>query len=245
MGHVWDGEQASALAELPALLLSTESAEDFLSLLAGLAVRVVDPVRLSCGITVQLDGHPLTVVSSDWTAMQLDEVQHGNGDGPCLQALRSGEAVYIPDLLPENRWDEYRSRALSQGIWSSLSLPMTLSDDTLGAMNLYAPSQGAFGEAEQGRAKVLASQAGGAVGLIQRLRASETLVDNLETALASRTVIARAEGIVMARQRCGAEEAFAWLRSTSQHRNVKLRDIAAEIVAEVSGESPPHDAVPG
>jgi AmiR/NasT family two-component response regulator len=57
--------------------------------------------------------------------------------------------------------------------------------------------------------------------------ASRQLVDNLHEALASRAVIEQAKGIVMARNRCGADEAFASLRQESQHTHVKLRDVAA------------------
>jgi AmiR/NasT family two-component response regulator len=39
-------------------------------------------------------------------------------------------------------------------------------------------------------------------------------------------------------KRCGAGTAFDLLRQASQHRNRKLRVIAAEIVAKVSGQPP-------
>lgn len=39
-------------------------------------------------------------------------------------------------------------------------------------------------------------------------------------------------------QRCTAGEAFALLRTASQHGNRKLRDIAADIVTLVSGQPP-------
>jgi AmiR/NasT family two-component response regulator len=49
--------------------------------------------------------------------------------------------------------------------------------------------------------------------------------------LASRAVIEQAKGIVMAHDRCGADEALASLWQESQHT---LRDVAARIVAGVS-----------
>jgi AmiR/NasT family two-component response regulator len=46
----------------------------------------------------------------------------------------------------------------------------------------------------------------------------------------------------MGQNRCTADEAFAILRSASQHRNVKLRDLAASMIENVTGKPPvaPH-----
>ncbi len=56
--------------------------------------------------------------------------------------------------------------------------------------------------------------------------------------LTSRAVIDWAIGIVMAQQHCDAEAAFGILRRASQNRNVRLRELAAEIVTAVSGKTP-------
>jgi AmiR/NasT family two-component response regulator len=55
-----------------------------------------------------------------------------------------------------------------------------------------------------------------------------------DIALASRSVIDQAVGIVMAQRRCTAEDAFATLLTVSQRRNVKLRAVAAELVSAVA-----------
>jgi len=43
-------------------------------------------------------------------------------------------------------------------------------------------------------------------------------------------VIGQAKGIIQAREHCGPDEAFERLRDLSQHRNVKLRDLAKAVV---------------
>lgn len=47
-------------------------------------------------------------------------------------------------------------------------------------------------------------------------------------------VIEQAKGILMAESRCTADEAFAMLRAASQRSQVKVRDLAEEIVGRVS-----------
>lgn len=57
-------------------------------------------------------------------------------------------------------------------------------------------------------------------------------IEQLTAALQSRTVIGYAVGIVMVRQSSTAEAAFSHLVELSSHTNVKLREIASQVVAE-------------
>jgi AmiR/NasT family two-component response regulator len=56
------------------------------------------------------------------------------------------------------------------------------------------------------------------------------LVADLTVAVASRERIGQACGILMSRFVLTADEAFAALSRASQNRNVKVRDLAAEVV---------------
>jgi GAF domain-containing protein len=231
-----DGASAG-IAELQSLLLGTQDIQEFLQELAALAARRVT-AGVSCGITLQPNGRPLTVASSDTLAGQLDEVQYGIDDGPCLHAMRTGQPVRILDTAGEARWSGFSGRAAAQGIRSTLSLPLTADGKHIGALNLYATGPEAFGPAETRRAENFAANATGAIALAVRQAASADLTSQLRAALASRAVIDQALGVIMAQERYTHDQAFAVLRSASQNRNTKLRDIAAEIVTSVSGEIP-------
>ena len=56
-------------------------------------------------------------------------------------------------------------------------------------------------------------------------------VAGLEVALLTRDVIGQAKGILMERYRITADEAFERLRTASQHKNRKLRDLAEELAS--------------
>jgi anti-anti-sigma factor len=84
-------------------------------------------------------------------------------------------------------------------------------------------------------AAVLAEQAAIAVTAALRHYDEVTLSDHLRTALSSRSVIDQAIGIIMGQRRCTADEAFAMLRTISQRRNLKLRVVAADLVASTIG----------
>lgn len=227
------GSAGSAVPELVALLLTTRSVQDFLTDLAGLAGSAL---TASCGITMRRDGQALTVASSDSLAEQVDEVQYGTGQGPCLQSLATGQVVDVPDLAAERRWDSYPAHAQAYGVSSSLSLPMITDGRTVGALNLYSRSAHAFAdERDVSRALGFADQGAAVLSVALHQAQQAQLTEQLREALVARTAIDQAVGILMGQQRCNAAEAFSILRTASQTRNRKLRDIASDIVTSVGG----------
>ena len=228
---------SSAVAELQQLLLATEDITGFLDQLATLTVKAL-PGEVSCGITLRRDHGAFTVASSDSRASQVDEIQYGHDEGPCLRSLATGEVVVVDDLAEDDRWGGYRMPALGHGVRSSLSLPLRTDNEVIGALNIYATTPRAFGPAEQHVARRFADEASRALVLAVRLAEHSEMSAHLQAALASRAVIDQAVGIIMGQNRCTVDEAFDVLRAISQNRNVKLRYIAADIVTAVSGQPP-------
>jgi GAF domain-containing protein len=233
---------AENLKNLQDALLSTQSVEQFLHELAELAARLSDG-GLSCGMTMQPSGRPVTMACSDPLAAQVDEVQYQLDDGPCLQAMRQNRLVRIEDTAEKAYWPEFEAQAASHGIRSCLALPLTVDGKPVGALNLYARAASAFGAAEERAAESFAENASGALALAMRLASHAALIEQLRSSLGSRTVIDQAFGIIIAREACTQARAFAILRSASQNSNVKLRDIASTVVTSVTGE-PPQPAPP-
>ena len=226
------------LRDLHGALLSTQSVEQFLHEMAVMAARLVGG-GLSCGMTMQPSGRPVTVACSDQVAARVDEVQYELDDGPCLHAMRDGHMVRIEDTAEKARWPEFEAQAAAHGIRSCLALPLSADGEPVGALNLYAREASAFGTAEARRAENFAESASGVLSLAMRLASDAALIDQLRSSLTSRTVIDQALGIIMAREHCNQARAFAILRSASQNSNVKLRDIASAVVTSVTGEPPP------
>jgi GAF domain-containing protein len=235
--HVTEFDAGGSLRELHEALLSTEGVEEFLHETAVLAAGLVRG-GLSCGMTMQPNGRPLTVACSDPVAARVDEVQYELDDGPCLHAMRDGHLVRIEDTAEKARWPEFEARAASHGIRSCLALPLNTDGKPVGALNLYAREASAFGRAEARLAENFAHNASGALSLATRLASHAALIEQLRSSLASRGVIDQALGIIMAREHCTQERAFAILRAASQNSNVKLRDIASSVVTSVTGEPP-------
>jgi GAF domain-containing protein len=218
---------------LQELILSTAGMTEFLDELVQLAATG----HGSCAITVRLDDKSRTVASSDALAARADEIQYAQDKGPCLEAMRTGVVVDVPNLATDDRWGNYRSHALAQGVQSVLSTPLGRDGQHFGALNLYATEAGGFDDEARTDAARWAQQASGAVGVALRLAEQTRHGQQLAEALTSRSIIDQAIGILMAQQRCSSVAAFDILRTASQGRNVKLRTIAADIVRAVGGSA--------
>jgi len=230
-------DRSRAASELQQLLVDTDPVTGFLDELATCVAETVG-TAVSCGITLERDGNPLTAASNDARARNLDEVQYGHHRGPCLTAMRTGTTVTITDLATDDRWGAYRLDALSHGIVSALSIPLDAGKGVRGALNLYAGQAAAFDTDRQARAEVLGAEASRALRLAVRLADQVRLTGQLEAAMASRSVIDQDIGIIMGQNLCPAADAFEILRRTSNHRNIKLRAIAADLVARSSHPPP-------
>ncbi|MHA6631182.1 GAF and ANTAR domain-containing protein [Pseudonocardia sichuanensis] len=226
-------------AELQELLLTSDTVQEFLGEVAAAAARELGPDRFSCAVTVRThQRRPTTLGTSDSFAAALDEVQYGQDQGPCLHALRTGEIVEMTDIAADERWPRFAALAAEQGSGSALSLPLgTGPTGVVGALNVYGRTPDAFTDDDRERARRYAAQAAAAVAIGVRLAQRAELSEDLRAGLSSRATIDQAIGIVMAQRRCDADAAFAVLRELSQTSNTKLREVAAQVIAHVTGPS--------
>jgi GAF domain-containing protein len=231
------GHDPQWVVELQGVLLTTDGLESFLDELASLTVRAL-PAAAACGVTLQPNGRARTVAANNVLATQVDEIQYGVDDGPCLDAMRTGSVNYVPDLGRETRWPQFCTAALGYGVRGVLSTPLRVLDRSVGALNLYSTTADAFDAPARAQASGFAGHASGAVALALRIARQVEISEDLRMALSTRAIIDQAVGIVMAQQRCTPDGAFAVLRRASQQRNVKVHAIAARIVEGISGRPP-------
>jgi GAF domain-containing protein len=226
------------VGSLQQLVLSTHDLKGFLEGVAVVASQVVEPPA-SCAIMTQHEGPPTTVATSDARATLVDQAQHETGTGPCLETLATGRAVEVTDQRLDGRWPAYAERSVALGVRCSLTMPLTSGEQTLGAINVYGydrPRE--FGAEERQRIEIFAAQASTALTIAMQRSEQQSTALQLETALTSRSTIDQAIGILMAQERCTAEQAFEMLRQHSQHNNKKLRDVAADLIVRLTGHPP-------
>jgi GAF domain-containing protein len=184
-------------------------------------------------ITLVRDEMPWTAAYTGQLALDADELQYERGYGPCIEAGMSGTLLRVEDMRAESRWPDYAAQVVPRGVLSSLSVPLPLQTEVVGAMNCYARTPGAFDERSVEVGVELAGHIAVAVVNAMGYQGAAELAEHMQAAMANRAAIEQAKGIIMAQNRCDADEAFNILRRASQGRNVKVRDLAQELVASM------------
>ena len=203
-----------------------------------IATETIPACDIASLTMLQRDGTPRTPAFSHKTALQLDEVQYGLGDGPCLAAIRHRGMEHI-STASETRWPRFTEAAVERGVLATLSLPLGNHEAVVGALNLYSETIAEYDDASRELACVFADQLGVAAATVIRLAEGYELAEQLQQAMESRAVIEQAKGILMAHQRCRPDDAFEMLARASQNQNRKLRAIATEIVERYTGPQSP------
>ena len=218
-------------SELSRLTIDSGTLEDLVGRVTALAVRTL-PGCDYAGLSLVSGNEVTTAAATEELVGEVDAAQYSTGEGPCLQAIRDDEVFRIPSTASDERFQKFSPKAKAAGVSSSLSLPLHVSGATIGALNLYSRTENGFDEDDETLAQALADQA--AVILLngQVYDRSLRLTEQLEEALETRTVIAKAIGILMHREMVTSDEAFAILKRTSQRGNIKLRTIAQAVVDE-------------
>ena len=178
--------------------------------------------------------------------MPLDRAQYEANDGPCLVAYRTGEIVRLARIGDvSDRWPKFAAAAAEAGIVSSLSLPLTLRSEVVGALNLYASKPLTFTDERVHLGRLFAEQAALAVTNAEVYWKTYVLTQNLTVALENRDRIGQAKGILATRLGITTDAAFEQLRRASQNLNIKLRDVADHVtrtgqLPTTPAQPPPH-----
>jgi GAF domain-containing protein len=195
------------------------------------------PAAAFVGLTMLDDQRPATTVFTDPRSPEIDEAQYRTGHGPCLDAFRSGEIRMIRSTRLDTTWPEFSAACLQHGIHGTLSLPLAVEDNRLGALNLYSTAENSFDGAAIETAMLFASQSAIVLANARAYWDARSLGEQLSESIQSRATIDQAKGIIMGSMRCSAEQAFAYLVQQSQHTNTKLRVVAQHIVDDVTRRS--------
>ena len=221
----------SSLAALSQLATGQMDLKDVLTRVAEFAVRAI-PGADGAGLTLMEAGHADTIVASAAFVTQVDAIQYGIGEGPCITAAAEARTMRSGSLGNDALWPRFGPRVGHLGVHSALSLPLLTADGVLGAMNVYAHAPDAFDDHAAVLGELFAVPAAIAVQNAQVLAQAKRLATQLKTALTNRAVIDQAIGILISRIGCGAEEAFDRLRQISQSENQKLHTVSQSVVDE-------------
>lgn len=225
-------ELAALLTQLGGVLLSTETVHSTVELVTRLASETIAGT-LGAGVTLIDSRGRRSTAPSNTLVTQADQIQYDLDAGPCLTAWRDQVPVRIDDIDLETRWPEWTATVTALGIRSVLSVPLVAAGTSVGAIKVYSSEPGAYDGHSEHLLSLFAQQA--AILLTNTL----SLADAHETsaqvvlALATRDIIGQAKGVLIAQGAGNQDLAFAMLASASQRSNLKLHDVARQLVADV------------
>jgi GAF domain-containing protein len=240
-----DAEDLRAgLGDLAGLVAGSLGLPDLLAEVATFAVRAI-PGADGAGVTLlrmdRVDNIVEALAASEPFVREIDHIQYVTlQEGPCITAALERRTVRSGSLGGEKMWPRFGPRVGRMGVHSALSLPLLLSGQVVGAINVYAHGKDVFDAHAAELGELFARPAAVAVHNAHVLAQAMTLAAQLQTALSTRPVIDQAIGLLRGRTGRSAEEAFAQLRVISQTEHRKLSDVAQRIVDEAVRRARAH-----
>ncbi|CAN5622764.1 hypothetical protein BH10ACT10_BH10ACT10_07810 [soil metagenome] len=153
---------SSVLGEL-ALTLATDF--PITGILDHLVERIVTVLPITAaGVTLIGPGSgpgsgPHYVAASDDSARLFERLQSELGQGPCVLAYETGEAVTSPDISTDTRFPAFGPAATAAGLAAVFTFPLHHQDGRFGALDLYRDTVGELSEDDLAAAQVLANVA--------------------------------------------------------------------------------------
>ncbi|MDT5094364.1 MAG: hypothetical protein QOH60_3727 [Mycobacterium sp.] len=236
---------ADAIEGLRDLFAAEEPLDDIAARVAVTAAAAIGHAD-AVSITVLTWPNARTAGYTDELALELDHQQYASGRGPCLEAAWERTPVRGVISADHQRWPEFAAAAKEVGIRTSLSVPLLIDgvdddQEMVGSLNIYSYTASAFDPFNEELVRLYTVAAGQAITNARRWQHSREKVTQLEQALTSRPDIDMAKGALIAKHGCNPDEAFARLVDQSQRRNIKVRDVAIEMLAHLQGAPNPPE----
>jgi GAF domain-containing protein len=220
--------------QLYALGVSDGDLRDLLAWVVRRAVATLSDVD-AASVAVGSPGEPELLVASSSLAQAADGAQFLASAGPVFDAFRSGCPVRTGDVAGDERWPSLRGWAPEgDRVGGVLALPLVRQGAVVGVLAAYSRASGGFGDDTVSGLVPFVVTAERLLRDDLRLAEVSLVNEQLAQALTSRAVIDQAKGMIMAARRCGPDEAFDVLRRISNTGNRKLRDVAAEMLADAT-----------
>ena len=197
--------------------------EQAAALVADYAVAHLDADL--AGVTLRRpEGRVVRLAATSPMLVELDEVGVALDEGPGTQHLEAGSVIVIGDTRDHHpSWPRWSEAAAARGLRALRVVGMPPLQGR--SVRLELGSHRPHGFAAEGLALVqgAARHAGLCLRHVDR-------VANLEGAMATRSLIGQAQGILMERHGLTGEQAMTFLRRSSQQSQVKVRELAERLV---------------
>jgi hypothetical protein len=203
-------------------------------------VSLPDALCATCVDVLEVDGAGLAVggVTGTLTGIgtspgvmaALEEIERTLGEGPCVDAYNTGEAIAEPDL--ENtvpaRWVGFTEPALQAGARAVFGYPLRIGSSRLGALNLCAVEPGLLTMNQHQDALTLADVATRTILLVDP-PSPDGRSGDVDIG-ANQIEIHQATGMISVQLRVPVSHALARLRAHAFAEGLPISLVAAQVV---------------
>jgi GAF domain-containing protein len=220
----------TTLVELADTLVDDFDVIDLLTLLVDRSVEILD-VTAAGLMLASMDGDLRLAASSSETMRLVELFEIQAQEGPCVECYRSGRPVLNLGLAGlQRRWPTFAPVAVAAGFGSAHALPMRLRGHIVGALNLFGDATHELSDDDVLAGQALADMATISILQDRAALAAQTITDQLNRALTSRIAIEQAKGVLAERAGMSVDTAFGRMRRYARDRNLRLVDVAHQIV---------------
>jgi hypothetical protein len=223
------GEKADPATVFAALAEIIYQGSDANEMYAAICVAATLTVR-GCdhaSLLVRENDRYVTVGASDRLAHHVDELERRAGDGPCIDAIEEETPQIDTDLTTPSMWPQLAKMLVAETpVRGAMGFRLLVDKRKGAALNLFSDTANLFDAESAGRAAVLAAFASVAINAV----AKGDDATSLRRGLLSNREIGKAVGMLMLLHEMTEEQAFDLLRRHSQALNIKLADVAREVI---------------
>ncbi len=168
-----------------------------------------------------------TIAASDAIARQVDDLERKHNEGPCLDAIDKERPQLEPDFAKATQWPALSAAIIAETpVRGGAGFRIVVERSKIGALNLFSDREGALDEASVDQGIILAAFASVVIAAVQNRDKADTLARGLD----SNREIGKAIGLMMAFHKISDEAAFDLLRKASQDMNIKIAEVARQVV---------------
>lgn len=216
-----------------------------------------DQLVEKCRAATQMSGVGLAVTGPDGLAavfaatgghaQRMEDLQFALGEGPCMDASRSGRPVLISDLTTQgSRWPAFTPEATGAGVHAAFTFPLQVGAIGIGVLDLYRATRGDLDDVQLGQALAFADAAvavllhlqdlagpgvtGGGADGAPPLPIADAGTDVIR-AVDRRAVVHQATGMISVQLDVSLAVALSRLRAHAYAAGRRILDVAADVVA--------------
>jgi len=223
-------ELVNLAAQMSPLLLSVDSVTAAVEALTWMAAETI-AAATGAGVSLMDEqGHRSSKAATSPVVLEADDLQYRLNEGPCLTSWAERRTVRIDDIDYDPRWPRWTEAVQPLSLLSSVSAPLVVRDQSLGAVKVYSELRAAFDDRRERLLEGFAGTAALLLGNVASLDNGSQLSDHLRQALKARDTVQLAKGMLMQRDGLTEDQAFQVLVTEARTTNRQMRDVAGRVI---------------